>query len=71
MRALLRYVAVGHGSDALLLAALQSDTVFNLQVQRDYEKRFQKKELTQKDFRLESEQLAHMFNEHPALFKPT
>lgn len=42
-----------------------------MQVQQDYENRYYKKELTKRDFRLETQQLAEMFNEHPALFKPT
>jgi len=45
--------------------------VFNTQVQRDFENRYYKKQVTKKDFRLETEQLAQMFNEHPALFKKT
>ncbi len=49
----------------------QSDGVFNIQVQRDYDNRYYKKQLTKKDFRLETEQLGKMFNEHPALFKLT
>ncbi|UJR25173.1 hypothetical protein I4U23_006528 [Adineta vaga] len=51
--------------------AQSTSNVFNVQVQRDYENRFYKKEVTKKDFRLETQQLAEMFNEHPALFKPT
>ncbi|CAF1167217.1 unnamed protein product [Adineta ricciae] len=50
----------------------QADSnVFNAQVRQDYESRFYKKEVTKKDFRLETEQLAQMFNEHPAVFKQT
>ncbi len=50
---------------------LQSDGVFNVNVQRDYDNRFYKKEVTKKDFRLETDKLSKMFNEHPALFKLT
>ncbi|CAF1416874.1 unnamed protein product [Adineta steineri] len=49
----------------------QSEGVFNIQAQRDYDNRFYKKQVTKKDYRLETEQLSQMFNEHPALFKPT
>lgn len=45
--------------------------MFNSQIQKDFDNRFYKKQVTQKDFRLETEQLSQMFNEHPALFKPT
>lgn len=42
-----------------------------MQVQEDYENRYTKPETTKKDFRLDSERLSQMFNEHPALFKLT
>ncbi|CAF0813706.1 unnamed protein product [Rotaria sp. Silwood1] len=47
----------------------KSDGVFKSQVQNDYDNRFYRKQLTKKDFRLETEQLSQMFNEHPAIFK--
>ncbi|CAF4006034.1 unnamed protein product [Rotaria magnacalcarata] len=49
----------------------ESDGVFKFQIERDYDNRFYKKQLTKKDFRLETEKLSQMFNEHPALFKLT
>ncbi|CAF3402742.1 unnamed protein product [Rotaria socialis] len=49
----------------------KSDGVFKFQIERDYDNRFYKKQLTKKDFRLETEKLSQMFNEHPALFKLT
>ncbi|CAF0773003.1 unnamed protein product [Rotaria sordida] len=49
----------------------KNEGVFKSQVQHDYNNRFYKKQLTKKDFRLETEQLSQMFNEHPALFKLT
>ncbi len=55
----------------IFLLKFQSDGVFNVQVQSDYDNRFYKKQLTKKDFRLETEQLSKIFNEHPALFKQT
>ncbi|CAF4336769.1 unnamed protein product, partial [Rotaria sordida] len=48
-----------------------NEGVFKSQVHHDYNNRFYKKQLTKKDFRLETEQLSQMFNEHPALFKLT
>ncbi len=45
--------------------------MFNVQVQRDYDNRFYKAQVTKKDFRLETEKLSQMFNEHPALFRRT
>ncbi|CAM4744383.1 unnamed protein product [Rotaria magnacalcarata] len=52
-------------------ASSNSDGVFKFQIERDYDNRFYKKQLTKKDFRLETEKLSQMFNEHPALFKLT
>ncbi|CAF0971649.1 unnamed protein product [Didymodactylos carnosus] len=49
----------------------QNDSIFNMQVQTDYNNRYYKKKLTKKDFRLETEKLAKMFNEHYATFRLT
>ena len=42
-----------------------------MDVQRDYDNRYYKTQVTKRDFRLESDKLSQMFNEHPALFKLT